>query len=124
VRTLVLLVEDDPDIAVVLRDRLESMGHEVVTATDGKAALDVLRQDQVIPGLMLLDLELPKMSGIEVLRRIRKDWPDIPVIIMTAFGTIARAVEAMKEGAADFITNPSTPTTSTSCSARRWSAGT
>jgi DNA-binding NtrC family response regulator len=105
-KSLILLVEDDPDISVVLRDRLESMGHEVMSVSDGQAAVEALEKEQISPGLLLLDLELPKLGGIEVLRRVRKDWPDIPVIIMTAFGTIARAVEAMKEGAADFITKP------------------
>jgi DNA-binding NtrC family response regulator len=102
--TLVVVVEDDADIAMMLKDRLQTMGHEVVTAPDGQAALDIL--EQTTPGLMLLDLELPKVSGMNVLKRARKDWPDVPVIIMTAHGTIARAVEAMKEGATDFLTKP------------------
>jgi DNA-binding NtrC family response regulator len=105
-KSLILLVEDDPDISIVLRDRLESLGHEVVSVTDGQAAVETFERGQVNPGLLLLDLELPKLGGIEVLRRVRRDWPDVPVIIMTAFGTIARAVEAMKEGATDFITKP------------------
>ena len=102
--TLILVVEDDADVATVLKDRLQTMGHEVITVSDGQAALDTL--EQTTPGLVLLDLELPKVSGINVLKRVRKDWPNIPVIIMTAHGTIARAVEAMKGGAADFITKP------------------
>ena len=100
----VLVVEDNVDIATVLRDRLQAMGHDVMTAYDGQAALDAL--EKVSPGLLLLDLELPKVNGMEVLKRARKDWPDLPVVVMTAHGTIARAVEAMKEGATDFITKP------------------
>ena len=102
--TLVLVVEDDADTAVVLRDRLEAMGHEVMTVTDGQAAVDAL--PRVSPGLLFLDIQLPKLNGIEVLKRVRKEWPDLPVIVMTAHGTIKLAVEAMKEGAADFITKP------------------
>jgi DNA-binding NtrC family response regulator len=83
------------------------MGHEVQVATEGQAALTLLEEDS--PALLMLDLEMPKMSGMDVLKRVRKEWPDLPVIIMTAFGTIARAVEAMKEGATDFITKPFDP---------------
>src|SRR3989441_11658941 len=104
--TLVLVVEDDPDIATVLRDRLQAMGHEVMTVGDGQAAIDALQQ--VTPGLLFLDVHLPdpKLNGIEVLKRVRKEWPDLPAIVMTGFGSIPLAVEAMKEGATDFVTKP------------------
>ena len=102
--SLILVVEDDADIATVLRDRLQAMGHEVMTVGDGQAALDTLQK--VTPSLMFLDIELPKLNGIEVLKRVHKEWPDLPVVVMTAYGTIQRAVEAMKEGATDFITKP------------------
>jgi len=102
--TSILVVDDDVDIAVVLCDRLEAMGNRVRAASDGEAALLAIKQDP--PGLVFLDVEMPKLSGLEVLRRVRKDWPELPVIVMTAHGTVARAVEAMKEGAADFIIKP------------------
>ena len=100
----ILVVEDDVDIATILQDRLQTMGYEVMTVYDGQAALDTL--EKVMPTLMLLDLQLPKVNGMEVLKRARKDWPDLPAVVMTAHGTIALAVEAMKEGAIDFITKP------------------
>jgi signal transduction histidine kinase len=105
--TRILVVDDDADIAMVLSDRLQAMGYEVQMATEGQAALTLLEEDS--PALLLLDLEMPKMSGMDVLKRVRKEWPDLPVIVMTAHGTIARAVEAMKEGASDFITKPFDP---------------
>jgi len=107
--TLVLVVEDDADIATVLRDRLQAMGHEVKTVGDGKTALDALQR--VTPGLLFLDIHLPdpKLNGIEILKWVRKEWPDLPAIVMTAFGSIPLAVEAMKEGATDFITKPFDP---------------
>lgn len=101
---LILVVEDDPDVALVLCDWLQAQGHEVATASDGQAALDVLGQQT--PDLVFLDIEMPKLSGIEVLKRIKAQWSDMPVIIMTAHGTIGLAVEAMKVGAADFLTKP------------------
>src|SRR5947208_4547554 len=103
-KTLILVVEDDPDVATVLSDRLQAMGHEVMTVGDGHAALDTLQH--TTPSLMFLDIELPKLNGIEVLKRVHKDLPELPVVVMTAYGTIQRAVEAMKEGATDFVTKP------------------
>ncbi len=104
--TLVLVVEDDADIATVLRDRLTGMGYEVMTVADGQAALDALQR--VTPDLLFLDIQLPDpaLNGIAVLKWARKEWPEMPAIMMSAFGTIPLAVEAMKEGATDFITKP------------------
>jgi DNA-binding NtrC family response regulator len=103
-KTRILVVDDDGDIATVLCDRLQAMGHETLIASDGSAALTILEEE--VPGLVFLDVQMPKIDGIEVLRRIRRDWADLPVIVMTAYGTIARAVEAMKAGATDFVTKP------------------
>ncbi len=100
----VLVVDDEPDIARLLADRLETMGLEVQVAHDGEEALQAVQQNP--PGLVFLDIQMPKLDGMEVLKRVRKDSLDVPVIIMTAHGTIAGAVEAMKEGATDFITKP------------------
>jgi len=102
--TLILIVEDEPDIATLLSDQLQAMGHEVMAVGDGQAALNALEQAE--PGLLLLDLNLPKVGGMDVLKQARKNWPDLPVIVMTAHGTIPKAVEAMKEGATDFMTKP------------------
>ena len=103
-KPLVLVADDDPGILNVLRLGLQSKGYEVLTAADGTAALDVL--DRQSPELAFLDIEMPGASGIEVLRHIRKEHPALPVIIMTAHGTVAFAVAAMKEGATDFISKP------------------
>ena len=100
----ILVVDDDADIGLLLCDRLQAMGHEVQAAADGEAALAAISRD--LPMLVFLDIEMPKINGLEVLRRIRKQWPELPVIVMTAYGTVARAVEAMKDGASDFITKP------------------
>src|SRR6185437_8372869 len=102
--TPVLVVDDEADIASILADRLETTGLEVQVAHDGEAALQAIRLNS--PGLVFLDIQMPKLNGIEVLKRARKEWPDLPVIIITAYGTIEGAVEAMKEGATDFITKP------------------
>lgn len=100
----ILVADDEPDIVLGLSDRLKWLGHEVTSACDGQAALTVLESQPV--DLVFLDLEMPILSGIEALRRIRHRWPNLPVIILTAHGTIQLAVEAMKDGAVDFITKP------------------
>ena len=93
----ILVADDEPDIVLGLSDRLKWLGHEVTSACDGQAALTVLESQPV--DLVFLDLEMPRLSGIEALRRTRQRWPDLPVIILTAHGTIPLAVEAMKDGA-------------------------
>jgi DNA-binding NtrC family response regulator len=103
----ILVVDDDPDIREVLADRLESLGYRVVTAANGMKGLEVLEREN--PRLVLLDIEMPGMNGLEMLGEIRKRELDVPVIMITAYGTIERAVEAMKEGAYDFIPKPFEP---------------
>ena len=106
----ILVVDDDPDILVMLADRLQFLGFETIRATDGAKALELLERET--PRLMLLDLEMPSLTGLEVLRRLSegrkagRDNYDLPVIVMTAYGTVSKAVEAMKEGAYDFLTKP------------------
>jgi DNA-binding NtrC family response regulator len=103
----ILVVDDDPDIREVIKDRLESLGYEVSTASTGKKCLDFL--DNHHPQMILLDIEMPEMNGLEVLREIRKRDLNVSVLMITAYGTIERAVEAMREGAYDFIPKPFEP---------------
>ncbi|HMS85486.1 MAG TPA: sigma-54 dependent transcriptional regulator [Nitrospira sp.] len=102
----ILIVDDDPDIVLMLEDRLQSSGYETVAALEGQQALDLIVQES--PHLVLLDLTLPKLSGLDVLKRLAQIKPldSPPVIVMTAHASIQAAVEAMKEGAYDFLTKP------------------
>ena len=106
-RDTILVVDDAPDIQEVLKDRLESLGYRVLTASDGNEGLELL--DKQNPHLVLLDIEMPGMNGLEVLTEIRKKAREITVVMITAYGTIERAVQAMKEGAYDFIPKPFEP---------------
>ena len=100
----ILVADDDPYIQEALKDRLASLGYQVIQAQDGKEALDlILRQ---APHLAFLDVEMPGMRGIDVLKQVRRHKLDFPVVMITAFGTIDLAVEAMKEGAFDFLPKP------------------
>src|SRR5207244_10756758 len=95
--TPVLVVDDEPDIARILADRLQIMGLDVQVAHDGGEDLVAIQQNP--PGLVFLDIQLPKLNGIDVLKRVRKEWHALPVIIMTAYGTIDCVVDAWKDGA-------------------------
>jgi signal transduction histidine kinase len=100
----ILVADDDADIIMSLSERLRWMGHEVVTAADGQAALAAVEAHSL--DLAFFDVSMPRLTGIEALRIVRKRWPNLPVVVVTAYGTIRLAVEAMKEGAVDFITKP------------------
>ncbi len=100
----VLLVDDDPDFCEALSDRLRSLGFQVSVADRGPEALRLCREEP--PAIVLLDLVLPGMDGMAVLETIRREEPDVVVIVITGHGTIARAVEAMKKGAYDFVSKP------------------
>jgi DNA-binding NtrC family response regulator len=100
-----ILIADDQDM---MRDSLAATlareGHDVVAATDGPIAVTKLSQQRF--DLLITDLKMPKMTGIELLAEARKLRPEMPVVLMTAFATIQTAVEAMKQGAYDYIQKP------------------
>lgn len=102
----ILIVDDDQDIVTMLQDRLEASGYRTVTASDGQRGLELVEQES--PNLLLLDLYLPRLKGMDVLKRLAqsRNMDDLPVIVMTAAGTIPDAVEAMRQGAYDFLLKP------------------
>ena len=102
--TRVLIVDDDGASRRLLRVRLEAMGCAVAAVADGPEALAEIKKHE--PELMLLDLQMPKMGGIEVLRELAKQGAKFPVVVISAHGSIENAVDAMKQGAYDFITKP------------------
>ncbi len=99
-----LVVDDDRANLASLERIFQREGLEVVTASDGKAALDILRRQRI--SVCLTDLMMPGMSGLDLLRAIKTVSPETETVLMTAFGTVETAVEAMKEGAWDFVTKP------------------
>jgi CheY-like chemotaxis protein len=103
----ILIVDDEKNIRLTLSQSLEVLGVETDSAEDGKEALAKLREKEF--GLILLDLHMPRMDGIEVLHQVRASRPDIPIIIITAYGTVKLATEAIKIGVIDFIQKPFVP---------------
>nr|WP_211194671.1 sigma-54 dependent transcriptional regulator [Pyxidicoccus fallax] len=100
----VLLVDDDLAVAKVLGALLAQAGLTVHAARDGKEALAVLARRPV--DVVVSDVRMPGMDGMQLLAEVAKGWPDVPVILLTAHGTVPLAVEAMKAGAADFVLKP------------------
>lgn len=100
----ILIVDDNEILRFTLTELLEESGFESKAVGDGSAALNEIRNNSY--GLVILDLRLPGMSGLEILRKIKETNKSLPVIMLTAFGEIKTAVEAMKQGAHDFITKP------------------
>ncbi len=106
----ILVVDDDPVQRRLLEAAITRSGMQVVTAPGGQPALDLVagpRGEQI--SLMMLDLVMPDMGGLEVLARLRASAPDLPVIVLTAKGGIDSAVEAMRAGANDFLVKPASP---------------
>ena len=103
----ILVVDDEKNIRLTVAQCLEPQGYTVQTAIDGLDGLSQLAEYN--PHLMLLDLQMPGMSGIEVLARAKELKPDLHVIMVSAHGNVENAVDAMKLGAVDFIQKPFTP---------------
>jgi FixJ family two-component response regulator len=103
----ILIVDDEKNIRLTMSQSLESLEVPVQTAVNGEEALQKLQETAF--GVVFLDLKMPGMDGMEVLRRIKNKWPKTRVVIITAHGTVASAVEAMKLGAVDFIQKPFSP---------------
>jgi DNA-binding response OmpR family regulator len=103
----ILVVDDEPNVRLVFRTALEASGYKLSTAAEGKSALDLVQQDP--PDLILLDLQMPGSDGMDVLRQLREGGNNVPVVIITAHGSVPHAVQAMKLGAIDFLAKPISP---------------
>jgi len=100
----ILVVDDEPDMRWVLKSLLEKRGYDVITKEDGEQALEIIRRNNV--GLVLLDIKIPKMTGIEVLEKTREIDIRMPIIMMTAYSDVRNAVKSMKLGAFDYLVKP------------------
>jgi DNA-binding response OmpR family regulator len=103
----ILIVDDEPNVRLMLRTTLDSVGYHVDEAEDGEAALRQLAKSPA--DLLLLDLQMTRLNGMETLRRLRADGNLVPVLFLTAHGSVPEAVAAMKLGAIDFLTKPIKP---------------
>jgi two-component system alkaline phosphatase synthesis response regulator PhoP len=103
-RQKILIVEDEPDMVLGLRDNFEFEGYEVVTASDGAAGLERARSEK--PDLLILDIMMPKLSGLEVCKTLRGEGFEKPIIMLTARGQEIDKVVGLELGADDYVTKP------------------
>ena len=100
----ILIVDDKANIRMVLKGILENSGYNVSEADNGKSALTEI--EKYLPDIVLTDLKMDEIDGIGLTRKIKQKYPSLPVIIMTAYGSISSAVDAIKSGGYDYITKP------------------
>ena len=103
----ILVADDEKSIRLTVSQALSSQGYEVATAVDGNTALEQLQASS--PDLLLLDIQMPGMDGIEVLQKAIAQQPSLKVVMVSAHGSVDNAVEAMKLGAIDYLQKPFTP---------------
>lgn len=100
----ILIVDDELNMRLVLSAMLKKEGYDVSSASDGREAMQILQSNKI--SIVITDLKMPGMDGMELLSRVSDLYPEIPVVMITAHGSIATAVEALKKGAFDYITKP------------------
>ena len=102
----ILVADDEPNMRRVLGGILKREGHRVLTAADGQEALELLAKADTEVSTVITDLRMPRLDGMELLERVVADYPDVPVIILTAHGSVDNAVAAVKLGAFDYLEKP------------------
>jgi DNA-binding NtrC family response regulator len=100
----ILIVDDEENVRYSFRKLFRNPQTDVIEASNGLEALNLLKKSR--PDLVLMDIEMPVMNGLEAIQRIKQQWPSLPVIIMTAFGTTERVIAAMKYGAFEYLEKP------------------
>jgi diguanylate cyclase (GGDEF)-like protein len=106
VSTKVLVVDDEEIVCELLAGMLEAYGYRVQTETNGRNVIDLLWQEHF--DVVLLDLVMPDINGLELLRQLKQSFEELPVVVVTGYGSIENAVESMRAGASDFVTKPVT----------------
>lgn len=100
----ILVVDDEQSSRIPLTELLENSGYSVMSGSSGIEALEIIKNN--LPDLIITDIKMPKMDGITLFKKVKKQFPDIPVIIITAFGSIEGAIDSMKSGVVDYILKP------------------
>ena len=105
---LVLVVDDEPDVRKVVRMTLEKAGYDVVEAEDGEKAIAEIKKGEhsILLNLIITDIRMPNMNGIDVLNYYRKEWPSIPIIVLTGFPDLDMATMMLQHGISDYLVKP------------------
>ncbi len=105
---LVLVVDDEPDVRKVVRMILEKAGYDVLEAEDGEKAIEEIRQGEnsLLLNLIITDIRMPHMNGIDVINYYHKEWPSVPVIVHTGFPDLDMATMMLQHGVVDYLVKP------------------
>jgi two-component system chemotaxis response regulator CheY len=105
---LVLVVDDEPDVRKVVRMTLEKVGYDVLEAEDGAKAIEEVKkgENSLLLNLIITDIRMPNMNGIDVINYYRKEWPSIPLIVLTGFPDLDMATTMLQHGVSDYLVKP------------------
>ncbi len=105
---LVLVVDDEPDVRKVVRMTLAKSGYDVIEAEDGEKAIEEVKkgENSILLNLIVTDIRMPNMNGIDVINYYRKQWPSIPIIVLTGFPDLEMATTMLQHGVSDYLVKP------------------
>ena len=105
---LVLVVDDEPDVRKVVRMTLEKAGYNVLEAEDGEVAIQKIKEDEnpLILDVIITDIRMPKINGVEAIAYFQKEWPTVPLIVLTGFPDLEMATSMIKGGITDYLVKP------------------
>ncbi len=108
---LVLVVDDEPDIRKVVRMTLEKAGYDVLEAEDGEEAIEAIKkgENSLLLNLIITDIRMPNRNGIDVINYYRKEWPSVPVIVLTVFPDPDMATAMLQHGVVEYLVKPVDP---------------
>lgn len=101
-----VVIDDDKEMRSMVEDHLKNSGYQVTSFAQPDQALSQILSGQIVPEIVITDLQMPEMSGVEVVKRLKAKFTEMPIIVMTAFGSVESAVDAMRKGAFDYVTKP------------------
>ena len=105
---LVLVVDDEPDVRKVVRMTLEKSGYDVLEAEDGEKAIAEVKKEEnsLLLNLIITDIRMPNMNGIDVIRYYQEEWPNVPLIVLTGFPDLEMATSMLQHGISDYLVKP------------------
>jgi len=105
---LVLVVDDEPAVRKVVRMTLEKFGYDVLEAEDGEKAIEAVKKDEysILLNLIITDIRMPHMNGIDVINYYHKEWPSVPLIVLTTFPDLDMATAMLQQGVVDYLVKP------------------
>ncbi len=105
---LVLVVDDEPDVRKVVRMTLEKAGYDVIEAEDGEKAIEEVKkgENSILLNLIITDIRMPNMNGIDVINYYQKEWPSVPLIVLTGFPDLDMATTMLQHGVSDYLVKP------------------